>query len=129
MTVIVRSMALIGLSVAAWVVAMLIAAWVLPSRAEPPEGADASLAPFYRSLKVPGSEASCCDVADCRPVVVRWHGGKLWAFIGGQFHDPPNTWVEVPEAVMIRGVANQQGEPVLCFYMGRVRCFLDGGQS
>jgi hypothetical protein len=34
--------------------------------AAPPPGADMSLAPWFRSLRVPGGETLCCDISDCR---------------------------------------------------------------
>jgi hypothetical protein len=99
------------------------------ARAEPPPGADGSLAPFYHSLVQPGTGYICCSMSDCRPVVTTHDHGKLYAFVGSEFKDPPNNWVEVPENVVIHGVANQAGEPILCWYGGVMRCFLDGGSS
>ena len=111
----------------------VLALTLATAHAEPPPGADSALGPFYRSLRVPGDGpaggASCCDVSDCRPVLTRIRDGKIKAFIGAQFRDPPNAWVEIPENVMIHGVPNQQGQPVVCWFLGAVRCFLDGGSS
>ena len=41
------------------------------TRAEPPADADPALRPWFKSLKRPGSGASCCSIADCRPVSYR----------------------------------------------------------
>ena len=99
-------------------------------RGAPPENADPALGSFYRSLKRPGSSISCCSTADCRPVAVRWDHGKLLAFIGDTFPNNPNPgWHEVPDNVVIRGVANQAGQPVACWYDGEIACFIDGGAS
>lgn len=104
-------------------------AWRL-SHAEPPPGSTGELAPFYQSLRVPDGEgAMCCSVADCRPVVTRFRAGALEALIGPQFPDSPNDWRTIPEKAVIRGVWNQAGEPVLCYYNHEIRCFLDGGSS
>jgi|GEM_PF-1459312 len=43
----------------------------LPAAADPPAGADSALGPWFRSLKIPGSETSCCDLSDCRTVAYR----------------------------------------------------------
>lgn len=106
--------------------ALLIA---MPAVAAPPEHADPALAPFFQSLKQPGSGASCCSIADCRPVKTRIGSTGLQAFIGTQFPGAPNEWRDVPDDVVIRGVANQVGAPILCFLGGSVRCYLDGGSS
>ena len=106
-------------------------AWRL-SHAEPPAGSDGALSEFYRGLKVPsgdGYDILCCSVADCRPVVTRFRGGTLEALIGPQFPDSPNDWRPIPEKAVIRGVWNQAGEPVLCYYNHEIRCFLDSGNS
>lgn len=113
----------IGISLA------LIVALAVAAHGEPPAGADPALAPFFQSLKQPGSGASCCSVADCRPVKTRFSVTGLQAFIGTQFPGGPNEWRDVPEDVIIRGVANQVGVPILCFLGGSVRCYLDGGSS
>lgn len=112
------------------VAVLLLVLAISPAHAEPSANADPALAPFYRSLQQPGTGALCCDRADCRPVVTRWHGGKLWAFIGSQFPDNPEpNWREVPQNVIIHGVPNQAGEPIACWYNREVRCFIDSGNS
>ena len=114
------------------------AAITTAATARPPEGADPALEPFYRSLTVPeGNDAfsgvECCSVADCRPVQIRQRGEHWQAFISAAVfpadQHPPDDWVNVPDSVIIRNVFNEQGEPVACWYGGRVRCFLLGPET
>lgn len=107
---------------------LLSALLATPALAAPPVGSDPALAPWFRSLQQPGSGLMCCTVADCRPVKTRAKGANIEAFIDRvTFGEAaPNTWVLVPPNVMIRGQDNPLGEPVLCFYGGEVRCFVDG---
>lgn len=113
--------AMVGLSV------LLAAAW---ARAEPPPGADGSLAPWFQSLTQPGTGFGCCSIADCRPVRTRYSAGHIDAFIGSDaFRDAPDAWVQVPEAIMIRGRENPLGQPVACWYQRKLVCFVDGGAA
>src|SRR6516165_1239854 len=41
------------------------------TRAAPPDNPDPALAPWFESLKQPGTGASCCSIADCRTVEFR----------------------------------------------------------
>jgi hypothetical protein len=100
--------------------------FVALAHAEPPPGADPALAPWFQSLKQPGTGALCCSMADCRTVRTRSVAGHLEAWIGApDFRNAPEAWVAVPEAVMIRGVDNPNGEPVACWYGGQIRCFVE----
>jgi hypothetical protein len=94
-----------------------------------PVGADPTLAPFYQSLKQPGTGGICCSMADCRPVQVRFLRGRMQVFIGPQFPQPSLDWRDVPAEVVIHDVPNQAGEPIACWYGKQVRCFIDGGLS
>lgn len=97
------------------------------AQAEPPPGADQSLSPWFRSLKVPKTQTSCCSIADCRTVVTRTRDGKLEAFIPAlDFPVATDQWLEVPESVIIHGVENPAGGPVACFFGNKIQCFIDG---
>ena len=37
----------------------------------PPDNADPAMAPWFKSLKQPGTGAECCSISDCRAVEVR----------------------------------------------------------
>ena len=97
------------------------------ARGAPPEGADQSLAPWFKSLKTP-SGTSCCDVSDCRQVQTRTVGGDVEAFVTKDVYGPsaPDAWVKVPQSIWIRGRENPTGEPVLCWFLGRPFCYVDG---
>lgn len=103
-----------------------VAGLIATAIAAPPENADPALAPFFKSLQQPGTGMSCCDIADCRTVVVTHGEGRRWAFIGTGFPNAPNTWVEVPDSVVLCGVENPTGEPIACFFGGKVQCFVPG---
>jgi hypothetical protein len=78
-----------------------------PAIAAPPPGADMSLAPWFHSLRIPGTRNLCCDVSDCRHYPVRADGTHYWVL----FDD---RWVIVPtEAVSDRG-DNPTGDYVTC---------------
>lgn len=109
------------------------------ARAAPPEGSDphSPAAIWYRSLRVPGGpmrEASCCSIADCRPVRSRMMGDhwEVWidsatfpdvnnaSFLG----NAPNAWVTVPDRVILRGRENPMGEAIVCWHDREIRCFV-----
>ena len=54
-------------------------------RAAPPPGADPDLAPWFKSLRQPETNLSCCDRSDCRTVRYRIVDGHFQAFIGEEF--------------------------------------------
>src|SRR5262245_26353770 len=58
-------------------------------------GADATgdRGAWFRSLRVPGMKASCCDVADCQSTDANWRGGQWWAVVGGRWRPVPNEKV------------------------------------
>jgi hypothetical protein len=70
------------------IVASLIGGYCMPLGAEPP--ADAQLAPWFKSLRQPRTNQSCCDMADCRVVQYRKAGDHFPAFIGDGFPRWPN---------------------------------------
>ena len=42
--------------------------------AQPPPDADYKLAPWFQSLRQPGTGTSCCSIADCRTTDYRTSG-------------------------------------------------------
>jgi hypothetical protein len=44
---------------------------------------------WFKSLKQPGSDASCCDISDCRQTEANWRDGQWWAKVAGE-------WTPVP---------------------------------
>ena len=95
----------------------------LPASAAPPPDADPTLSPWFQSLRQPGTDVSCCSIADCRPVdyQVGPMGYEVW--ITGRWHAVP------PERV-IRGKANPLGRGVVCYTppLG-ILCFIPGTEA
>ena len=109
--------------------ASLICSYQTPLRAAPPPGADPDLAPWFRSLRQPNTELSCCDRADCRTVQYRIIDGHFQAFIGGEFarwQNPPFAWVDVPDGSVLHRHDNPTGEGVACWAGMRIICFVEG---
>ena len=77
------------------------------TRAEPPADADPALRPWFESLKRPGSGASCCTIADCRPVSYRLSADGYEALVG-------SIWISVPKDTVLRNQHNPLGRAVLC---------------
>jgi hypothetical protein len=110
-------------------VAGLLGVYCTPLRAAPPEGADTSLAPWFRSLRQPRTNQSCCDMADCRRVQYRTLGDHFQAFIGDEFPrwtNAPHAWVDVPNANVLHRMDNPTGEGIACWFQGQVLCFIEG---
>ena len=107
---------------------LLFACWT-PARAAPPPGADPDLAPWFRSLRQPQTNLSCCDRSDCRMVRYRMVDGRIQAFIGQEFarwQNPPNDWVDVPETSILHRHDNPTGEGVACWAGAKIICFVEG---
>jgi hypothetical protein len=101
----------------------------VPACAEPPEGADMSLAPWFKSLRQPRTNQSCCDMSDCRRVQYRTAGDHFQAFIGSEFprwSNAPFAWVDVPNENVLHRRDNPTGEGIACWFQGQVLCFIEG---
>ena len=101
----------------------ILAMMATPAMAAPPEGADMSLAPWFRSLRQPGTGASCCSIADCRPADFRIQGGGYEVHLYGE-------WKPVPPEVILRRSDNPTGRAVVCYtpYRG-IMCFIRGPET
>jgi hypothetical protein len=75
--------------------------------AAPSQGADMTLAPWYHSLREPGTGNACCDIADCRNYPVRADGGRYQVFYNGY-------WVAVPPEAVSDRTDNPTGDYVTC---------------
>ena len=90
------------------------------TRAEPPADADPALRPWFELLKRPGSGASCCTIADCRPVSYRISADGYEALVG-------SIWISVPKDTVLRSQHNPLGRAVLCRSpVGTIFCFVPG---
>ena len=85
---------------------LLLAANAAAAAAPPPD-ADNSLAPWFQSLRQPGTGTSCCSVADCRTTDYRTQGDKYEALIDGR-------WIIVPAEKILQRADNPTGRAVVC---------------
>ena len=107
----------------------LIFSYHAPLRAAPPADVDPNLSPWFRSLRQPNTDQSCCDRSDCRTVRYRVVDGHFQAFIGNEFalwQNPPFTWVDVPEGSVLHRHDNPTGEGVACWSGRAIICFIEG---
>ena len=107
-------------------VALLASLFVLATsatEARPPPDADMSLAPWFQSLRQPGTGASCCSLADCRQADYRVQDGHYEAFVDG-------SWRKVPPETVLQRSDNPTGRAVVCYtpYRG-VMCFIKGPET
>jgi hypothetical protein len=94
-----------------------------PLRAAPPPDADPAQAPWFNSLRQPGSGISCCSVADCRPVDYRTVDNHYEAFIEGE-------WLAVPPERVISRADNPTGRAVVCWTkLSGIMCFVRGPET
>ena len=101
-------------------VCAMLALLTAPAAARPPPGADMSLAPWFESLRQPGSGASCCSIADCRPTDFRILGGQYQTLVDGE-------WRAVPPDAVLQRMDNPTGRAVVCSTpCRRILCFIKG---
>ncbi len=93
------------------------------AEARPPKNADMSLAPWFHSLRQPGTGASCCSIADCRQTDFRIKGGHYQAKVNGH-------WKTVPKHTILSRTDNPTGRAVVCYtpYVG-IMCFIKGPEA
>jgi hypothetical protein len=80
---------------------------VTPVNGAPPSSVDLSLAPWFRSLKQPGSRNLCCDIADCRNHPVQADGERYLVWYEGR-------WLKVPAEAVSDRTDNPTGDYVSC---------------
>jgi hypothetical protein len=94
-----------------------------PLRAAPPPDADPAMAPWFNSLRQPGSGISCCSIADCRPVDYRTVGDHYEAYIEGE-------WRPVPPDKVLTRADNPTGRAVVCWTkLSGIMCFVRGPET
>lgn len=112
---------------------LAVAVWLFAGVAQaapPAEGSEdwnilAPHADWVRRLRL--GIASCCDLADGRPVDARTRGDRWQVrWRPGQLEGAPTGWTDVPPAVLLR-VANPTGFPIAFWHAGAVRCFVPPG--
>jgi hypothetical protein len=78
---------------------------------------------WFKSLRQPGTNISCCDVSDCKRTEAEYEGG-------GWVADSVNPTqlgqrVVIPDASIVRNIPSIDGEAYLCQSpTGRVYCFI-----
>ncbi len=91
--------------------------------AAPPPNADPALAPWFNDLRQPWTNALCCSLADCRPVVSRLNNGHYEALIEG-------IWQVVPDQVILNRNDNPTGRAVVCWTpQAGILCFVRAPES
>jgi hypothetical protein len=78
------------------------------AHAQPPEGADPNLAPWFGSLRQPGTGTSCCSIADCRATDYRLMSDHYEVLI-------EDKWLAVPPDKILQRVDNPVGRAVVCW--------------
>jgi len=90
--------------------------------ARPPAHSDPALAPWFQSLRQPGTDISCCSLADCRTTQYRMGADGYEALIEG-------AWVAVPPDKVLRRTPNPTGRAVVCYLPGKgILCFVTPSQ-
>jgi hypothetical protein len=62
---------------------------------------------WFESLKMPGTKASCCDLADCHPADADWRSNQWWAFVDGE-------WQAVPQWKVLTSPHSIDGSAYIC---------------
>jgi hypothetical protein len=91
--------------------------------ARPPPDADMTLAPWFQSLRQPGTGMSCCSIADCRKTDFRIQGDHYEALVEG-------AWVDVPTDKVLSRMDNPTGRAIVCYTPARgIMCFIRGPET
>lgn len=83
--------------------------------AAPPDSPDPALAPWFESLKQPGTGAPCCSIADCRTVESRQDRDGYEVLIDGRWKMSVPFWLRVPPNRIIDRIDNPTNRGVVCF--------------
>jgi hypothetical protein len=98
--------------------------------AAPPDHPDPALAPWFESLKQPGTGVSCCSVADCRTVEFRQDRDGYEVLIDGRWKMSIPFWLRVPPNRIIDRIDNPTNRAVVCFTPeGGILCFVRPSES
>lgn len=92
-------------------VALVLMAWPAPAQ---DRGA------WFKSLRMPGSGVSCCDISDCKQTDAQWQAGGWWAV--SRYH---KKLVPIPPAKVLQKPMSIDGEAYLCEgQAGTIFCFV-----
>jgi len=109
--------ALTSASLCAIAIAICSFATSSSTRAEPPSGADPSLAHWFENLKQPGNGLPCCSISDCRFTDTHAGTSGYEALIEG-------VWFTVPNDTVLDHMDNPTGRAIVCYH----RFYADDGQ-
>jgi hypothetical protein len=57
-------------------------------------------ASWFKSLRMPGTNASCCDIGDCHKTEADWHSGHWWAVVNEKWRQiPPTNVLKYPFSI------------------------------
>jgi hypothetical protein len=104
-------------------VAALFAGLAAAAIARPPPNANPAYAPWFRSLLQPGTNLSCCSIADCRTTEYRIRRDHYEALIG-------RRWLAVPPDKILQRTDNPTGRAIVCWtpQLG-IMCFVRATES
>ena len=98
-------------------ISMLLASGGIAAAA-PPDNADPALAPWFQSLRQPGTGISCCSIADCRVTEYRTDEVGYEALID-------DKWLSVPTDRILQHISNPTGRAIVCYHPGTgILCFV-----
>lgn len=105
------------------VAALAALALSISAMAAPPIDVDPSLAPWFQSLRQPGTGASCCSIADCRMTEYRTTRSGYEALVG-------KKWLPVPPGRVLQHTTNPTGRAIVCYLPGEgILCFVRPAES
>jgi hypothetical protein len=62
---------------------------------------------WFHGLFQPGTDAPCCDVADCTRTIAEWRRDGWWAVVQGK-------WRSIPTTTILRAPRSMDGEAYVC---------------
>lgn len=96
-----------GIAAAIVIAAAFLAPWVALARDPDGRYAQSPLRDWFKSLKQPGTNISCCDETDCHRTEFEIKGNGYRAVVNGR-------WVDVPPAKVISDSKNPTGSAIVC---------------
>lgn len=110
-----------------WIITALVAVFLCAVGAHAKDDGQFTNSPnreWFQSLKIPGSQTSCCDLSDCHVVEYDMHGDHYRAFIEGK-------WIDIPNEKVLN-IGNPIGQGIACYshwqdFPVNIFCFVAAG--
>lgn len=80
--------------------------------------ADPKRSAWFKSLTVPGTGGSCCDISDCRRTEAEWKDGRWWAAVA--MPDKTSKWMPIEPGRVLAKPRSIDGEAYVCSSAGSV---------